>query len=237
MILIADAHINANNDDTEQFFLMLDAISKTKHDVVFLGDIFELWIALPRYEQHHHIRFLNWCKSEKKRRTIGYVEGNHEFFLKDENCECFTWISTGQWVDKITKTLFAHGDLVNKNDTSYRKFRWATKNSFSKKIVKYMPFAPMIVKYIKLKLTNTNKQRGYIPKDILTEFAKETFNNQVTSIVLGHFHNEYHLQIDNNHLFTIPDWMTTKKVTVYKNSIKDQYNCHWSEIETLEDCS
>lgn len=230
MILISDAHINCDGETTEQFFSMLSKISKTDHDVIFLGDIFELWIALPRYEQKAHLRFLDWCKREKQNRSIGYIEGNHEFFLNENYSHCFTWSSADFWHDNKSKSLFSHGDMVNKNDHSYRRFKKITKNGLSKFLVQYMPLAPQLVKHIKRKLTNTNKQRGYLPEDILKDYANETFDDSTTSIVLGHFHCEFHYQNGINDLYSVPDWMATGKVAVYHDSLKDLKSCHWSEI-------
>ena len=56
MILIADAHTGKAN--VGAFFEMLEAIADTGETVVFLGDIFDLWIGLPRYETDQHRRFL-----------------------------------------------------------------------------------------------------------------------------------------------------------------------------------
>jgi len=230
MILISDAHINCDGEATDQFFSMLKKISATNHDVIFLGDIFELWIALPRYEQEVHLRFLDWCKSEKQNRSIGYIEGNHEFFLNENYAQCFTWCTTDLWHDSGSQILFSHGDMVNKYDISYRRFKKATKNSLTKFLAQYMPLAPQLVKYLKKKLTNQNKQRGYLPEDMLRDYADETFSESVSSIVLGHFHREFHYQNGINDLYSIPDWMETGKVSIYDNSIKMLKSHHWSEI-------
>jgi len=230
MILISDAHISSNGEMTDHFFSMLNKISGTQHDVIFLGDIFELWIALPRYEQNVHRKFLEWCKIEKNNRSIGYIEGNHEFFLHESYSHCFTWSSTDFWHDDTSKILFTHGDLVNKNDISYRRFRKISKNYVSKKIAQHMPLAPLLVRHIKKKLTKTNKQRGYLPEDTIKEFANETFCESTTSIVVGHFHREFHYQKGKNDLYSVPDWMATGKVTIYHESIKQLQSYHWSEI-------
>lgn len=230
MILISDAHINCEGEATDQFFSMLNKISQTDQDVIFLGDIFELWIALPRYEQSIHLRFLEWCKQEKEKRSIGYIEGNHEFFLSENYGDCFTWSSTDFRHDTAHKILFSHGDMVNKNDLSYRRFKKATKNGLSKFLAQYMPFAPALVKYIKKKLTNKNKQRGYLPEEMLKEYADETFDDTITSIILGHFHREFHYQSGINNFFAIPDWMETGKVTIYRDSPGTLKSYHWSEI-------
>ena len=74
MIIIADAHIDESRGNESVFFQMLDAIEKTDQDVVFLGDIFELWIALPHYEKGSHRSFLTWCETQKRRRTVGFMQ-------------------------------------------------------------------------------------------------------------------------------------------------------------------
>ena len=66
MIIIADAHVDDAGGHKADFFQMLRAIEKTNHDVIFLGDIFDLWIALPRYEKDCHKAFLAWCQDSLK---------------------------------------------------------------------------------------------------------------------------------------------------------------------------
>jgi len=50
-ILIADSHLNGE-DDFQPFYRMLKRISSLSSDyaVVFLGDNFDLWFAIPDYE-------------------------------------------------------------------------------------------------------------------------------------------------------------------------------------------
>ena len=91
MILIADAHVNVAAGTHRPFFRMLAALEKTKEDIVFMGDIFDLWIALPGFEQAVHHHFLTWCRQQKAHREIGYIEGNHEFFLSEEKGDAFSW--------------------------------------------------------------------------------------------------------------------------------------------------
>ena len=66
IIIIADAHVNEAQGNHYQFFDMLTALEACDHDLIFLGDIFDLWIALPRYESRIHHRFLNWSVKNRK---------------------------------------------------------------------------------------------------------------------------------------------------------------------------
>ena len=134
---------------------MLEAVKRTDHDLIFLGDIFDLWIALPRYEEDIHLKFIAWCLEQKKSRTIGFLEGNHEYFLADERACAFSWCSKGAWKQAEAGTLYVHGDQINGQDKLYLGFRKLTKNSITKRLLRILPFGPEIVAFIKIKSKNT----------------------------------------------------------------------------------
>ncbi len=97
MIIVTDAHISKARGNHKVFYHMLEAIEKTEHDLIFLGDIFDLWVALPRYETDIHSKFIAWCLEQKKNRTIGFLEGNHEYYLASQRGQAFTWCSNDAW--------------------------------------------------------------------------------------------------------------------------------------------
>ena len=230
MILIADAHINSNRTTTHDFFQMLERISETAYDVVFLGDIFELWIALDRYEDDNHRRFLSWCRREKQTRSVGYVEGNHEFFLALEHSDCFTWCEPRFKHLEEKRLGFCHGDMINADDWKYRLFRILTKNRAAKFLVEYMPLAPRAVRVIKEKMTNTNKERGYMPKDSVTRYADNTLCDTLPRIFTGHFHVDFSYGKNEFSFYSLPDWMATGKITVYDEISGDVNSMHWSSL-------
>ena len=126
--MIADAHI-AGGEVEQEFFRMLERLSALPPSVavVFLGDIFELWIALRRYEADLHRRFIRWCETEKQKRQIIFTEGNHEFFLPRR---LFT--RSGRGDIRINDLLFTHGDRINPKDIPYLFFRMGVRNFFTK---------------------------------------------------------------------------------------------------------
>ena len=70
-VLIADSHIQCGSEKAEIFFRMLDRLAALKPaGILFLGDIFELWIALKGYEMPEHKRFVDWCRSHSKNMEI-----------------------------------------------------------------------------------------------------------------------------------------------------------------------
>ena len=59
LILIADSHLSENTSNLVEFKKFLEWISRSDYDVCFLGDIMELWIALPKFENAMHREFLD----------------------------------------------------------------------------------------------------------------------------------------------------------------------------------
>lgn len=230
MIIIADAHINSNRNTTEDFFQMLEKISSTSYDVVFLGDIFELWIALDRYEDRNHKRFLDWCRTEKQNRIVGYVEGNHELFITQEHSESFTWCEPRFKFVESLQVGFCHGDRLDPSDWKYRLFRFATTNPISKMMAKYLPFAPSFVNMLKRKMTNTNKERGYIPKDTVKRYADNTLCDKLPRIFTGHFHLDYSYKKGEYVIHSLPDWMATGKVSFYNEATGFVDSRHWNTL-------
>jgi len=235
MILIADAHINEIKDRQNDFFELLDLISTTSEDLVFLGDIFELWFAIPRFEETYQRKFLDWCKKEKQNRKIVYIEGNHEFFLSEELSEYFTVTDPLYYLDKDSEMLFMHGDMINEKDKKYRFFRWLTKNRVVKFLLRYLPFAKKIVAVIKHRLINRNKQRGYLPEELLNSFFAdlEQFGNP-KKVFLGHFHCKYDIVTKEGALHAISDFMYNEELSVLKND-GSLHTIHWKKLLEIID--
>ena len=234
MIIIADAHISRAHGNHEFFFKMLESLNETGHDLIFLGDIFDLWIALPHYEQDIQRDFIAWCRKEKNHRSIGYMEGNHEYFLANERSSDFTWCSRKPWQRDDAGVLFAHGDQINRKDKNYLGFRKLTKNNAAKFIIRFLPFGPQILQSIKQRLKKTNAEfRLQLPEAEIKNFAEARFSEGVEIIFVGHFHRQYvYRNRDSKELHALPDWFSTQKITVYHRDLKKIRFIHWQELRT-----
>ncbi len=235
MIIITDAHISKATGNHAFFFKMLESLERNSQDLIFLGDIFDLWVALPRYEEKMHRDFIAWCRRQKNHRTIGYMEGNHEYYLANERASDFTWCSMNAWRRDATGALFVHGDRINRKDKNYLAFRKLAKNKISKFIICRLPFGPKITISIKqgLKKTNT-KFRLQLPKAEVEDFAQARFAEGVNVIFMGHFHQQYlYRNRDAKELHVLPDWFSTQKVTIYHRNSKEIKSIHWEEVGNL----
>jgi UDP-2,3-diacylglucosamine pyrophosphatase LpxH len=232
MIIITDAHVSKTRGNHTPFFQMLAAIERTGNNLIFLGDIFDLWIALPRYEEEIHTKFIDWCRKQKHFRTIGYLEGNHEYYLASERARAFTWCSCEGWWRDDADLLFVHGDQINRKDRGYLLFNKLIKNNLTKSIFRYLPYGPEIALSVKHRLKKTNKKfRIQIPWDEIRLFADDRFAEGVDTIFMGHFHQESSLpNHKSKQLHILPDWLSTQKVTVYEKASQKLSTMHWKEL-------
>jgi len=212
MILIADPHVSQRNGNVEPFFAMLAQLAESEEDVVFLGDLFDLWIALPRYETDLHRRFREWCREQTSRRVVGLVEGNREFFVADGQPDCLTWYTTEEHRDDHGN-LFTHGDLINPSDVRYRRFRRLVKNRTVKAILRALPFGPSIAMGIRHLLKRTNRRlRHTMPEEEIAAYAEGQFGRGVRTICAGHFHRGHVYRSGEQVLHLIPAWLNTRQV-------------------------
>ena len=157
-LMIADAHLTCREPEDE-FFRMLDGVSRLPADIgiIFLGDIFDLWIALRGYENDDHRRFLDWCRREKERRRIVFLEGNHEFFVAKTYSDAFSYSSEDSYEDGALQWL--HGDRINRKDYTYTVLRFILRNFLTRGFLWCIgpTFGPTFAHYVRERLRVTNQ--------------------------------------------------------------------------------
>jgi UDP-2,3-diacylglucosamine pyrophosphatase LpxH len=232
MIIVADAHISRIRKNHHAFFDMLAAVEKTDHEIVFLGDIFDLWVALPGYEDDLHGAFVSWCRRRKKVQGVGFMEGNHEFFLADQRSRDFTWCSQAPWRRGEDGTLFVHGDRINRRDKKYLVFRGVTKSSLARWILQNLPCGPPVTAFIRKRLERSgNVHRTTIPWNAIEAFAQSRFAEGAATVFVGHFHREYRLGGEaSKALYMLPDWSGTQKIAVYQKHPRKIQMMHWKAL-------
>jgi len=232
MIIITDAHVSKTNGNDATFFEMLELVKGGQQDIIFLGDIFDLWMALPRYENDIHHAFVAWCREQKRQRTIGFLEGNHEFYLAAEKSEAFSWCSADAWYRDAAGSLFVHGDQVNRRDKNYLVFRKLIRNRLTRRILCHLPGGPRLAQTVKRRLKQTNHRfKINFPRAEIEAFAESRFAEGADPIFMGHFHREYvYRNRDAKALYILPDWYSTRKVTVFDQKTKKAAFRHWNQV-------
>ncbi len=194
ILLIADSHLTEHCPQRAVFRFLLEKISSSDYDVLFLGDIFDVWIGCSGYETSVHQEFMEWCLREKENRNIWFMEGNHEFFIKQKRAQYFTEVFPDAAVLDNGALYAAHGDRINKKDKPYAFLRGILRNPFSYFIMKLFGFTGLGASFsgkVRKDLKATNmKQKHYFPEDEIRQLERYLQSHDITTAVVGHFHRK-----------------------------------------------
>jgi UDP-2,3-diacylglucosamine pyrophosphatase LpxH len=174
-------------------------------------------VALPRYENELHGQFLAWCRQQKRRRLIGFMEGNREFFLAANHADAFSWCSSGPWHRDCAGLLFCHGDQINQKDFRYLTWRKLSKNRIVRVLLTGLPWGPALSENLKRRLKYTNAAfRRRLPVGQFEAFVEARRREGVQTVFAGHFHQAYaYRKPDEVQLFVLPAWLSTGCVSRY----------------------
>ena len=230
IIFIADAHLVDAADSSDGFFEFLKKIGESEYQIVFLGDIFELWIAFDAYEEPIHRRFLEWCRTEKERRMVGFLEGNHEFYVAWRHGDAFTWAAESTHWLSDGKICLMHGDRVNESDFLYRVFRAFMRNPVTRLVVRLA--GPGIGRALSQKILYglKNKNMRYkknFPERYFCRLADEMEKKNMSLCLMGHFHQALSLRGIN----VLPAWnFEDGEVGVYDSDSDRYYLTPWRNL-------
>ena len=221
-ILVADSHIR--KDSAGDFFAMLERILQYRPaGVVFLGDVFELWIALDGYESSIHHQFLDWCRSAKRQLEVGFIIGNHEFFIRERHKDAFSWVENVSYTTP-RGVHFLHGDLINRADTGYRILRKLLRNATTRLLLKMAAgnIGPKVADYVLNSLKPTNQRhKRQLPVKFLEEYAAAAAGKNITRIFAGHFHQHETLTFpDGVRTEILPSWDTAQEIVLLKPDLQ-----------------
>ena len=194
ILLITDSHLTEHCPERAVFRFLLEKISTSDYDVLFLGDIFDVWIGCSGYETSVHREFMEWCLREKERRNVWLVEGNHEFFIKRNRLQYFTEVFPDEAVLDDGAFYAAHGDRVNDRDKPYAFLRGLLRNPVSYFVMKLFGFTGFGTSFsgkVRKDLKSTNmKQKHYFPEAELKRLEQNLLSQNVKYAVVGHFHRK-----------------------------------------------
>ena len=192
ILVVTDSHLTEHCPEWTVFRSLLEKISQGDYDVLFLGDIFDVWIGCKSYETGIHLEFMEWCRKEKKKRNLWFLEGNHEFFIRKNRSDCFTEVFSDAAVLDEGKLFATHGDMVNHHDGAYRMLRGILRNPltyFFLRIFGLSGLGSSFTGEVRKDLKSTNqKQKRYYPAEELRDLSKSLEAKGVSCIVVGHFH-------------------------------------------------
>ena len=216
---VGDSHLLAGEPEvTAAFCRFVEACPGRFARLVLVGDIFDLWLARPHLHEPHHVEVLAAIREAASRGlAVDYAVGNRDFGLETLPGAPFARIATELLLEPGDSPAWAaeHGDLINTDDLSYRRWR-----AFSRS-------APVLGTYLRLpgwagipasrwleqrmRTTNLAYKRAF-PTDHAVRRATEHFaRTGARWLVLGHFHEERRLAAGAGEVLVLPDWKRSRR--------------------------
>ena len=204
IVVIGDFHIQLYDKRTEIIKDFFNDIVKKFNNLIILGDFFEFFYSFLEVFPKGYLEILKMLKDYSERMNIFYIEGNHDFGLKDLfNISIFQEKFIFKIEDK--KFLLLHGDTVDRSDIRYRFLRKFLRSNTSRFLMNNLP--PYVVLKISRLLSDSSEKylRKTINKDELIEIfknshiIKEDFNN----LISGHFHINLNFEIGEKKIFIL----------------------------------
>ncbi|MBL7716362.1 MAG: UDP-2,3-diacylglucosamine diphosphatase [Bdellovibrionales bacterium] len=202
--IISDLHVWGDDDPLYLKLLNWLVQDVSEGDVIVLaGDIFDMLIGNQRvYRERYRQFFEALRKIQDRAAAIYYIEGNHDFWLKDlfraqglrvQICPKEIAIQVGS-----RKLYVAHGDLVDRSDWGYRILRVFLRSPF---LWAFQKFAPgSFVDWVGQ--TSSRRSRGSRPtmaemslmrlehlRKAYRSFSAAKIHEGFDAVVLGHCHD------------------------------------------------
>jgi UDP-2,3-diacylglucosamine pyrophosphatase LpxH len=217
--VIADSHLGGPGGSIEP---MLDQLAQLPAEgierLILLGDIFQAWVGLPRFETPEIARFVAALRELRRLGLrIDYIEGNRDFFLaKSPYRDAFdsVGLETSFEADGV-RYLAVHGDGLNDRDWRYRTWRRLSKSLPVELALRTLPrrLAHRMVTSTDRRLASTNfKHRAELPETAIRAFAERRLAEGHDVLLLGHFHEEKNWPVENGEVRLLEAWFKSRRV-------------------------
>lgn len=217
--VIADSHLGGPGGPVESMLGQLAALpGEGVGRLILLGDIFQAWVGLPRFETPEIARFVAALRELRRQGVrIDYIEGNRDFFLaKSPYRDAFDFVGLETSFEAGgVRYLAVHGDGLNDRDWQYRAWRRLSKSLPVELAMRTLPsrLARRMVDSTDRRLANTNfKHRAALPEAAIRAFAERRLAEGHDVLLLGHFHEERTWRVRNGEVRLLEAWFKSRRV-------------------------
>lgn len=217
--VVADSHLGGPGGAVEPLLEQLAELPGQGFDrLVLLGDIFQAWVGLPRFETAEISRFVAALRDLKANGLrIDYIEGNRDFFLaRSPYRDAFDTVGLEtSFVAAGKRYLAVHGDGLNDRDWQYRAWRALSKSRPVEFAMRTLPrrLAHRLVASADQKLANTNfKHRAQIPEAAIRAYAEKRLKEGHDVLLLGHFHEAHTFAVAGGEVRLLEAWFRSRRV-------------------------
>lgn len=198
---LSDIHLKSTNERNSEILLrFLHSFNDGKRPIThlfLLGDIFDIWVG------GHSIFIQKWkahldCIQkliQNKNVQVVFVEGNHDLHISpywEKKLKAKVYTEEVQMTLGLWRIHLEHGDLINKNDLKYLKYRSLIRSWPLKMLGYFLPgiFWDRLGQWMSQKSSHYSRQfrADHIEqmKNLIREHAQTL--SDVDFVLSGHFH-------------------------------------------------
>jgi UDP-2,3-diacylglucosamine hydrolase len=222
LVFIGDVHLDRDDACLGPFLEFLERLGETSRRIVFMGDLFNLWIGRPELEQPHQTAVVSKLAGLRRRGVaVRYLEGNRDYRIGP----CYA----GRGVDDATdqgiveqyagrRIIAIHGDLANPDDRQYRRWRRISRARVAWAIFNLLPRTRRLrlAEWLERRLRASNVEfKGAFPEAAVRAYAATMLGPDDDALVLGHFHVERELAPRSDGprgaVFVLPEWKSSRR--------------------------
>ena len=221
IVIIADPHLGTQTDDVDQMISFIRTLDPQQSKLVFLGDLFHIWAGPSRYHSKPVRMLLSEIGVYQESGGETYlVVGNRDVlfrkFEKNSQYLPFNKIANDFLSLKFGKhhIIFNHGDLVNRQDQKYLKWRRFVRHPGFEFLMNALPVKmanQILVSGEKnLKLTN-HSYRKVFPEGEWESFIERCFlDYHYDFLFIGHFHPKEIIlnSVKSGTAVVVPGWIS-----------------------------
>jgi len=202
-VFISDVHYSKNyrKEAFEDFLAEME--KKLPPQIIFFGDIFELLFGKVDYTISQNIKIISKINNLAKKIEIIYLEGNHDFNLKDifPNIYVFPLQNQPAIFQYQNKTVaISHGDKYS--SYLYKIYTSIIRNKIILQIINFLDFNNWISKFAEQKLANKK-----ICKKFDFDYSTRLQYYNANLIIEGHFHQN----IQTSNYINLPSFACNQK--------------------------
>ena len=222
LVYVGDVHLDGADAHLEAFLGFLDGLRGTTGRLVFLGDLFNLWIGRRELEQPHQRAVAQQLETLRRDgMVVRYVEGNRDYRIAPAYVGSALDDATLDGVSEEFggRRLWAiHGDLANPADRNYRRWRRVSRSSLFWVLFNLLPRKRRmrVADAIERKMRRSNRDfKRVFPEQEVRAYAAGFLEQGYDTVVLGHFHVEKDLTAvapgPQGRILVLPEWRESRR--------------------------
>jgi UDP-2,3-diacylglucosamine hydrolase len=222
LVFIGDAHLDDDDPDLPAFLELLDDLASSASRLVFLGDLFNLWIGRAELARPHQTAVARRLRELRAAGVVvRYIEGNRDYRIG----ECFAGdvfddVSSGGIEERFGgRRIWAiHGDLANAADRQYRAWRRLSRTSLAWALFNLVPRGRRLrlAESAEARMRASNKAfKRAFPEEVVRAYGRSFVREPGDIVVLGHFHVEKDLRTKppgpEGRILVLPEWRASRR--------------------------